>query len=48
VTSPPNPKTTVTTVRELDQDGQVIRETVTTTVTETVKQPDPPSTGLYL
>lgn len=40
------PIKTVTTVQQIDADGNVIIETVTTV--ETVKQPEPPKTGMYL
>lgn len=41
-------RTTVTTVQELDADGNVVSEKVTTTVVETVVKAEAPRTGMYL
>lgn len=40
------PVKTVTTVQQLDADGNVVSETKTTV--EQVTQPEPPKTGMYL
>jgi hypothetical protein len=42
------PVKTVTTTQSLDAEGNVVSETITTTVTEEVKAPEPPLTGMYL
>jgi hypothetical protein len=42
------PVKTITIERRLDPEGNVTSETVTTTVTETVKKPEPPPTGFYV
>jgi hypothetical protein len=40
------PVKTVTTVQQVDANGDVVSETITTV--ETTKQPEPPRTGMYL
>lgn len=40
------PVKTITTVQQVDADGNVVSETVTTV--ETTKRPEPPQTGQYV
>ncbi|MGH9248018.1 MAG: hypothetical protein ACRD0W_00640 [Acidimicrobiales bacterium] len=40
------PVKTITTVQQVDKDGNVIAETVTTV--EATRRPEPPNTGMYL